>query len=711
MQPLSCLHCGKVASEEELNPQTVSPKWESTEGAPRPLGVSWIIPEQAWNIAIYSRHAQRMTLLLFDEEVSQPTLRQVLDPLSNKSGPIWHCRIPRQRCPDAKYYAWQVDGPAPEAGFDWHTFDQEKLLLDPYAKAVYFPPDFDRQAACQPGSNMGRAPLGLLNPCHCQHECLCGGNLRHGSDLILYEMHVKGFTRHASSGVGPEKRGTFAGVIEKIPHLLELGVTAVELQPIFQFDPDEGNYWGYMPLNFFSPHHAYSTAPEQCAQRHEFREMVRALHAVQIEVILDVVYNHTCEGDQRGPTYCFKGIDNSTYYMVTGQGKNPYANYSGTGNTLHTANRAVRQLIVDSLRYWVTEMGVDGFRFDLASVFTRNSDGSINMTDPPIFAQIAGDPILRRVRMIAEPWDAGGAFQLGRGFPGTMWMQWNAKYRETVQRFVRGDHGLVGDLITRIYGSDDLFPDDIHEAFRPYQSVNYITSHDGFTLYDLVSFSQKRNWANGHHNQDGTDDFSWNGGWEGIDSVPPSVQSLRKQQVRNFFCLLMLSNGTPMFRMGDEFLQTQGGNNNPYNQDNETTWLDWSRLQEHGDTFDFVRRMIRFRKRHPSIARSRFWRDDVRWFGTDRLVDMSDSSRMLAFYLPGQEADEEDLYVMINANEQSARFGIHVGTPDQWSWQIDTSQDDPMRQATTSRHPLPDHTVEVAGRSIVVLTRPGSSNA
>ena len=704
-ESFSCLHCRKPATPEELETDDIVPAWEATEGTPSPLGITWVVAEQAWNVAVYSRHAQRVILLLFDDDTSQPAFTMKFDPLSNKSGPIWHCRVPRSVCPDAKYYAWQMDGPAPAIGFDWHTFDAEKVLLDPYAKAVYFPPEFDREAALKPGSNMGHAPLGLLNACRCSDKHPSGGRIRHGSDLVIYEMHIRGFTQHPSSRVADEKRGTFAGVIEKIPHLTELGITAVELMPIFQFDPQDGDYWGYMPLNFFAPHHAYSMDPDHCAQWSEFREMVKALHDAGIEVILDVVYNHTCEGDHRGPTYGFKGIDNSTYYMVTGQPHRPYANYSGTGNTLHTANRAVRQLIVDSLRYWVTEMGVDGFRFDLASVFTRESDGSINTSDPPIFAQISSDPVLRSVRMIAEPWDAGGAYQLGRSFPGSRWMQWNARFRDTLHRFVRGDAGMVPELMTRIYGSCDLFPDDLQESFRPFQSVNYVASHDGFTINDLVSFAHKRNWANGHDNADGTDDFSWNCGWEGNENVPPEVTSLRKQQVRNFFCLLMLSNGAPMLRMGDEFMQSQHGNNNPYNQDNETAWLDWTRLSDHRDVFEFVRELIAFRKSHPTIARSRFWREDIRWFGADRLVDMSDASHSLAYFLPGLSGSEEDLYVMINSSEEPVRFGVYVGSPGQWKCQIDTSRLDSKKPANSQTLYSSDNAFDVHSRSMVVLTR------
>ncbi len=699
-------HAAMKLAGDVGNAHRISPAWEATEGTPRPLGIKWVEHQKAWNAAIFSRHATHVTLLLFDGNIDRPLFTLELNPLRNKSGGMWHCRIVDADCPTAKYYAWQIDGPQSETGFDWHTFDPEKLLLDPYARAIYFPPTFSRAGACAPGSNMGRAALGMLDACRQHARPTPGGQIRHGSDLIIYELHIRGFTQHAKSGVAAGNHGTFAGVIEKIPYFTELGITAVELMPIFQFDSSDGDYWGYMPLCFFAPHHGYSTAPEHCPQHSEFRQMVNALHAAGIEVILDVVFNHTCEGSQRGPTYGMKGIDNSTYYVATGDPDRPYANFSGTGNTLHTANPTVRQLIVDSLRYWVIEMGVDGFRFDLASVFTRNSDGSINSDDPPVFSQIAGDPVLRHVRMIAEPWDAGGAYQLGRSFPGTLWMQWNACYRDTLQRFVRGDAGMVADLMTRIYGSADLFPDDTKEAMRPLQSINYVNSHDGFTLYDLLSYNGRRNWANGYNNTDGTNDYSWNCGWEGEENVPDDVLNLRRRQAKNLLSLLMLSNGTPMFRMGDEFLQTQHGNNNPFNQDNETTWLDWSRKETHSEIFRFASRLIAFRKAHPSISRSRFWREDIRWYGPNRPVGMDHESHTLAWCLHGEFADDDDLYVMINSSPDNVIFGIFEGVAGNWKRVIDTSHPSPDDICDDShRPPVSESTYAVAARSLVVLVR------
>ncbi len=399
-------------------PGLIRKSWASREGSSHPLGVYFVEADHAFNFAIYSKHAERVTLLLFSETcVEVPLLRFEFDFLHNKSGSVWHCRIPADGAAGAFYYGYQVDGPSPGDGYDFHSFDHEKLLLDPYAHAVHFPSTFSRQSAHEPGSNFGKAPLGVLPRTVGEFDWGNDCGPRHESQLVIYELHVRGFTKHESSGITPPRRGTFLGVIEKIPYLLELGITAIELMPVFQFDPDEGNYWGYMPLALFAPHHNYSCDPHVYQQRDEFRTMVKALHDAGIEVLLDVVYNHTCESDHRGPTYSFKGIDNSTYYVLSQNHDAPYANFSGTGNTLHTANRAVRRLVVDSMRYWVNEMHVDGFRFDLASIFTRDSEGAINSEDPPIIGQIGAEDDLSNIRLIAEPWDATGTFQLGATFP------------------------------------------------------------------------------------------------------------------------------------------------------------------------------------------------------------------------------------------------------------------------------------------------------
>lgn len=686
-------------------------RWTSREGSANQLGVTYVADEDAYNFAIYSKHAEQVILQFYrDEDLENACLEFAFDDRRNKTGPVWHCRIKQSQIGTAKYYAYRIDGPAPAGRFEFHAFDFEKLLVDPYAHTVYFPPSFDRDAARRPGSNVGKSPLGVVPTAGCVFDWGKDVRPNHDSDLVIYELHVRGFTQHESSGVDGDRRGTFLGVCDKTPYLAELGVTAVELMPVFQFDPQEENYWGYMPFSLFAPHHLYSTDPKACRQRDDFRTMVRTLHDAGIEVILDVVYNHTCEGNRVGPTYSLKGIDNSTYYVASGNSALPYANFSGTGNTLHTANRAVRRLIVDSMRYWVNEMHVDGFRFDLASIFTRTSDGAIDLEDPPIFGQIGTEDDLAGIRLIAEPWDAAGVYQLGRSFPGMQWMQWNACYRDTLQQFGSnrppGKPGVeIGELMTRIYGSSDLFPDERLFAYRPWQSVNYIASHDGMSMCDLVSFSAKNNWANGHQNTDGHDVYSTNFGWEGTQDVPPDVMSNRKQQVRNFFCLLMLSNGTPLFRMGDEFLQTQGGNSNPYNQDNETSWLNWELAAEHEDVLAFVREMIAFRKSHPSISRSTFWRDEIKWYGTDHLVDLSPQSRCVAYCLHGASEGDDDLYVMINGSADTQEFGIFEGHVGQWNWAIDTSLPVPCDLSAGSAKQRIDSTCRVSANSVVVLVR------
>lgn len=684
--------------------------WASEEGISYPRGVSWIEVEQAYSFVLYSKYAETVNLLLYrEDDIVNPCFKYTFDYLKNKSGRTWHCRIPKAAIGGAKYYAYSISGPLPHWRYQWHSFHPQKILLDPYAKAVYFPPAFDRSAAIHSGSNAGMAPLGVIT--EDEHDVFDWGTDRaptHEADLLIYELHVKGFTADGDSGVDPGVRGTYAGLIQKIPYLKQLGITAVELMPIFQYDPQEGSCWGYMPLTFFAPHHEYASSKDLCRQHDEFREMVKALHQADIEVILDVVYNHTCEGDESGPIYSYKGIDNSTYYMISSDPYHPYADFAGTGNTLNCANRYVRHVILDSMRYWANEMHVDGFRFDLASIFSRNPDGSINFDDPPIFGAISADPGLSRLRLIAEPWDAGGAFQLGNSFPDVTWLQWNGRFRDDLRRFVRGDCGMISALMQRLYGSDDLFPDDRLHAYHPYQSVNYITCHDGFTMYDLVSYNQKRNWANGENNRDGMDEnFSWNCGWEGDERVPSSVVALRKRQIKNFCCLMLLANGTPMLRAGDEFMNSQGGNNNPYNQDNRTNWLNWEKLNGNQDVLRFFREMIAFRKSHPTLSRSRFWRDDIHWYGPGGRVDTSPDSHTLAFFLRGQSQQDDDLYVMINGYWQSINFMIQEGVAGQWKRVVDTAAASPLDFAD-SPDSLTSLDYRVGPRSIVVLVRPAS---
>ena len=679
--------------------------WKETEGCPWPLGATWIAEQSAYNFAVFAGHSKALRLLLYrSPDDPTPLLAVDFDPSKHKSDDVWHCRVKASEMVGATCYAYRTQ--PTEAVGAGQLFPVGKELLDPYAKRIALGPGFDRKAAIGGGSNAGRAIVAQLPASNAEpFDWENDRRPRHEEDLVIYEMHVRGFTQNRNSGVPAFLAGGYLGVIEKIPHLTELGITAVELMPIFQFEPECENYWGYMPIGFFSPHCYFANSAETAVT--EFRTMVKALHSANIEVILDVVYNHTAEAGADGPCYGMKGLDNTSYYLTEGMPANRYLDFSGTGNTLNSSSRAVRRLVLDSLRYWVKEMHVDGFRFDLASVFSRNPDGSINMGDPPIFAEMADDPELAGSRLIAEPWDAGGAYQLGRNFPGQNWFQWNGKFRDDVRRFVRSEPGLIDSMMTRLYGSDDLFPDDVASAKHAYQSINYCASHDGFTLYDSVAYEQKHNEANGANNTDGpSDDLSWNCGFEGDIDAPAKVLNLRQQQVRNFFAILMLSNGTPMFRMGDEFLQTQRGNSNPWNQDNETSWLDWNRLQANPEIFRFFKCMIRFRKEN-AICRSRFWRDDVRWHGLKGVVDRSWDSRSLAFFLRAPEKHTTDLYVMINMYWEELDYEIQE--PGAWTRIIDTTADSPNDFIERKDEIVFSTNGKVGARSVTVFCRQRST--
>lgn len=617
--------------------------WASHEGSPYPLGVSWCAQDEAYNFALYAKHATSVRLLLFDGDLEVPRVERVLDPRVNKSGRVWHCRVTARDAEGCRHYGYRVSGPEPGGPFELHAFHPEKLLLDPYAREIVFPPRFSRAAALDDVSNVGRAPLGVIDARAPGSPWRDVRPAAHEADAVIYELHVGAFTKHPSSGVTAP--GTFLGVAEKVPYLRELGVTIVELMPVFQGDPQGTDVWGYMPLSFFAPDHRYGT-------RDDFRAMVEALHAADIEVVIDAVYNHTAEGDRNGPIYHFKGIDNSTYYLMK---DGDYADYAGCGNTLNANNRYVRKMILDSMRYWVREMHVDGFRFDLASVFARSPDGSINFEDPPVFGEIAGDPMFDGVRLIAEPWDAAGAYELGRAFPGTTWLQWNSRFRDDIRRFVRGD-GNIGALMQRLYGSDDLFPDDVIDAYHAYQSVNYATCHDGPTLRDLA-----------------------------VD----------ERQARNLLALTLLANGTPMLRAGDEMLHTQGGLTNPYDQDSELVWLDWGRRDRHARFWQFTQQLIALRKRHPSLARSRFWRDDVRWYGPRGVVDFA--APELAIHVRGASQGDDDLHLLINGGAAPVTFVLQE--PGAWQVALDTARD-----AVVPQLPRPSYTLDA--RAIAVLVSP-----
>jgi len=667
---------------------------------PWPLGVEWMQAEDAFNFALYSRHATGVTLLCYSEKDSaRPVFEFRLQHPAHKTGSIWHCRIPAEELRGASVYGYRVDGPHdPERG---HRFNPQKILLDPYAPSVFFPPGFSRKVCASAGPTDGCAPLGRLPKKEVVAIPSDQGPRYTSRDGVVYELHVKGFTARANSGVTAAKRGTFAGVIEKIPYLQDLGVTIVELLPVHQFDPQEGNYWGYMTLHFFSPHQQYAHGEAF----EEFRALVQAFHAAGIEVWLDVVYNHTAEGDQSGPTYSYRGIDNDSYYLLT-HDRRQYINDTGCGNTVRTGHPAGRLLVLESLRFWARTMGVDGFRFDLASIFSRAADGTMGVHEASLVAEISLLARLSNVRLVAEAWDIS-SYQLGRAFPGMAWLQWNGCFRDEVRSFVRGEPGKVGALMQRLYGSDDLFPDGLQDTRRPHQSVNFLTAHDGFCLYDLVAYDQKHNEANGHNNTDGCDNnLSWNCGWEGDEGAPQTVLALRRQQVKNVCALLLLSNGIPMIVAGDEFLNTQRGNNNPYNQDNEITWLNWARLQQNRDVFRFFKLMIAFRKAHPSIGRPTFWREDVTWLGAEGPVDLGPESRCLAYMLRGESIGDDDLYVMINAHWEDRNFVVQQGDSSGWRRVLDTARPSPEDIVEPGNEPrLKSAGYTVRARSVVVLRK------
>ena len=548
-------------------------------GLSYPLGAT--VGPGGTNFSVYSRGASSVELLLFDrEDDSRPARVISLDAAVNRTYHYWHTFVPDVR--PGQIYGYRVKGPwEPANGM---RFDPSKVLLDPYGRAVAVPKDYNRNAPKPAMKSVvvdssaydweGDVPL-----------------RRPSSRTIIYEMHVRGFTQHPNSGVRDDLRGTYAGLIEKIPYLQKLGITAVELLPIFQFDPQDAplgrvNYWGYAPVSFFAPHHGYSSLKYPLGPVDEFRDMVKALHRAGIEVILDVVFNHTAEGDHRGPTFSFRGLDNNTYYVLESD-RSRYANYSGTGNTLNANHPIVRRMIVDSLRYWVQEMHVDGFRFDLASILARDSSGQ-PMLDPPVLWDIESDPTLAGTKMIAEAWDAGGLYQVG-SFAGDSWREWNGRFRDDVRGFFRGDEGSVAQVADRLLGSPQIYG---HKEREAEVSVNFVTCHDGFTLNDLVSYNLKHNEANGEYNRDGANDNrSWNCGVEG-PTGDATVDNLRNRHVKNLLTCTILSLGMPMIGMGDEVRRTQQGNNNAYCQDNETSWFDWTLTSKHADVHRFVKLLI-----------------------------------------------------------------------------------------------------------------------
>jgi isoamylase len=678
------------------------------EGSSSPLGAT--PSPNGVNFSVFSRHATGVELLLFDGVDDARAARVIrLDPSANRTYHYWHVFVPNVRPGQA--YGYRVEGPFdPSSGM---RFDATKVLLDPYGRGAIVPEFYSRDAARGAGDNAGMAMKSVVVDVSAYDWEGDTPLRRPSSQTIVYEMHVGGFTRHPSSGLPEKTRGTFAGLIEKIPYLQRLGITAVELLPVFQFDsqdcpPGLVNYWGYSPVSFFAPHQGYSSRRDPLGPVDEFRDMVKALHRAGLEVILDVVFNHTAEGDHRGPTLSFRGLDNTTYYILEGD-RSRYANYSGTGNTLNANHPIVRRMVVDSLRYWVDAMHVDGFRFDLASILERDESGAV-MASPPVLWDIESHPALAGTKLIAEAWDAAGLYQVGT-FAGDSWKEWNGRFRDDVRSFFRGEEGTVGRFVDRLIGSPSLYG---HKQREPEASVNFVTCHDGFTLNDLVSYNAKHNETNGEHNHDGTDDNrSWNCGVEG-PTEDPAVDKLRTRQVKNFLTVTMLSVGMPMMLMGDEVRRTQNGNNNAYCRDNETSWFDWTLLLKRADVHRFVtllnaRRVLRDVEHElQRVALNQLIQQaDITWHGVKLgEPDWRDSSHSIAF-TARLTRDRVSLHVIFNAYWEELEFELSPvsdGGRSPWRRWIDTYLDSPHDIVEWEHAPsIPGHRYRARPRSVVVL--------
>ncbi len=670
-------------------------------GTPMPYGSS--IKNGGVNFSIFSRNGTSVKILLFEkEEDTVPFFSYTLDPIVNRTGDVWHIHIEGAKA--GTLYVYSVEGPfAPEKG---HRFNKDSFLLDPYAKAITCSSLFKY---IQSKEAVSPAKASLLKKAT-EKEAFPKGVVIDDTEFnwqgdkplnyplrksILYETHLKGFTQSPSSGV--KNKGTYKGLIEKIPYFKELGITSIELLPIQEFDEHENsnsnpktgkaltNYWGYSTMSFFAPKASYASNknPGQCVN--EFKEMVREMHKNGLEVILDIVFNHTAEGNENGPTINFKGFDNSIYYMLEDNQKQYYKNYSGCGNTLNCNHPVVRTFIIDCLRYWVCEMHVDGFRFDLGSILGRDQHGNL-MENPPMLERIAEEPVLRNTKIIAEAWDAGGAYQVG-WFPGGRWAEWNDRYRDDIRSFWRGDANYTSSAATRLSGSSDLY---LRDGRKPFHSINFLTSHDGFTLNDLVSYNTKHNEENGEENRDGSDhNISSNYGYEG-PTENKDIEAHRMQQIKNFLLTLFLSQGTPMLLAGDEFRNTQNGNNNSYCQDNEISWIDWTKKDRYSEIFLFARKAIAFRLHHPAFCRPEFFvgQDlsynsllDITWFGENGdIIDWSKENRILACRMDGSRAeifsdrDDNDFYLMLNSSKEDIPVRICQPTSEKkWFRAIDTS--------------------------------------
>lgn len=680
---------------------------ESYPGLPLPLGVT--LNRGEYNFAVFSKHASKVFLQLYFGQDDTPSVELGFNSEINRTGDVWHICL--ENLPDHFHYTYRVDGPwSIEDGF---TFNQEHLLIDPYAK-------------CLSGMESWGERKSSLKGFVGEHEFDWEGDRplnRLLKETIIYELHVRGFTAFQNSGV--DKPGTFQGVVEKIPYLKELGITAVELLPIHAFDEIDckyenpstrkklHNYWGYSSLNFFALKSSYAATSEDNGVVIEFKNLVKSLHSAGIEVIIDVVFNHTAEGGWDRSVINFKGLENSVYYILDDSGD--YINYSGCGNTLNCNHPVVMKMILDSLQYWVLEMHVDGFRFDLASIFSRDSNGLV-LSSPPILDLIADDPILSKTKIIAEAWDAVGLYQVGHFHDSLHWAEWNGKYRDAVRKFCQGESGLSGEIATRISGSEDLYG---HSGKNPSHSINFITSHDGFTLMDLVSYQKKSNLQNGENNQDGTrDNFSLNFGVEGETSDWQIIEK-RKQQIRNMAVILLFSQGTPMILAGDEFGNSQQGNNNAWCQDNEISWLDWDLLKKNHELFLFWQKLIQFRKIHPVFSQGHFFTgennqaskvSDISWHNQFAYQpDFEKATRSLAFMVDSRWEENDEgtiMYVAMNFNESNLIFEIpEVQSQTQWQHVLSTVDFQNFIQDHHFRLPRGQSRIDVDAFSISILTR------
>ncbi|MBV4356766.1 glycogen debranching protein GlgX [Pinibacter aurantiacus] len=653
----------------------VAKKYIHEHGETFPLG-STIVPGGV-NFSLFCKNGTAVELLLFDNvEAIEPNETIKLDPQRNRTDQYWHIFVPGLQ--SGQLYAYRIDGPnEPAKG---HRYDVTSILLDPYANVVAVPEKYNRRANADErkrGTPAMKSAVVDLSLYAWENDKPIE---RSFAETVIYELHTAGFTLNPNSNIDEGKRGTYKGVIEKIPYLKELGITAVELLPVFQFDAQDSpegmiNYWGYSPVSFFAPHQAYSSSKDHMQALDDFRDMVKALHKANIEVILDVVFNHTAEGNHGGPSFCYRGIDNSVYYLLE-KDKQYYSNFSGTGNTLNANQPIVRRMIIDSLRFWVSEMHVDGFRFDLASILSRDEKG-MAIENPPVLWDIDSDPELAGTKLIAEAWDAAGLYQVG-SFAGDRWKEWNGVFRDDLRKFMRGDENVLSPFVTRLIGSPDIYS---YRNRGPEQSINFITCHDGFTLNDLVSYNQKHNEANRENNQDGcNDNCSYNFGVEG-PTDDPDIETMRNRQVKNFLALTLLSIGTPMILMGDEVRRTQNGNNNAYCQNNELSWFDWSLVDKHAELLRFTKKLIGMRlQRDMSQAQFEMTlnqlldRSTIHWHGIKiNAPDWSPNSHSIAITVESL-GGKLTMHFMLNAHKEALEFELPEAPPGvQWKRWIDTS--------------------------------------